>query len=249
MDLESYLGRPSSTKGFISPNSAFCCFCCTEIETVNHLFFSCTESWKIWASWCCIWGISWVALANAWEFFCAWVDLVQDVAKNKIWKMAFFVITWSIWLFRNKMVFNGKSWDELQLMDIIKTRIACWSKARWDNPCLSFLDLFRNLELGAVCPKKKSDKKNLDWIKSLPDELKFNVDGAAKGCFGETGIGGVLRDYEGRIKLQFPKATGRGDSNLAELLAIKEAFLLFAASPWVNSYLLIIESDSSNAVK
>ncbi|WRX25035.1 Ribonuclease H domain - like 10 [Theobroma cacao] len=44
-------------------------------------------------------------------------------------------------------------------------------------------------------------------------------------------------------------ATGWGDSNLAELLAIKEAFLLFAASPWVNSYVLIIESDSSNAVR
>ncbi|EOY21075.1 Uncharacterized protein TCM_012391 [Theobroma cacao] len=147
------------------------------------------------------------------------------------------------------MVFNGKSWDGLQLMDIIKTRIAYWLKAQWDNSCLSFLDFFRNLELGVVCSKKKSVKKNLDWIKLAPGKLKFNVDGAAKGCLGETGIGGVLRDYEGRIKLQFSKSTGWGDSNLAELLAIKEAFLLFAASPWLNFCLLIIESDSSNVVK
>ncbi|EOY13094.1 Uncharacterized protein TCM_031615 [Theobroma cacao] len=154
-----------------------------------------------------------------------------DAAKNKIWRMAFFVIKWSIWLFKNEMVFNGKSWDELKLMDIIKTRIAYWSKARWDNPCLSFLDFFKNPELGVVFSKKKFVKKNLEWIKPALSELKFNVDGAAKGCPGEIGIGGVLRDYEGRIKLQFSKSTGWGDSNLAELLAIKEAFLLFATSP------------------
>ncbi|EOY09351.1 Uncharacterized protein TCM_024774 [Theobroma cacao] len=49
--------------------------------------------------------------------------------------------------------------------------------------------------------------------------------------------------------LKINMTTGWGDSNLAELLAIKEAFLLFAASPWVNSYVLIIESDSSNVVR
>ncbi|XVF79323.1 hypothetical protein PTKIN_Ptkin14bG0212200 [Pterospermum kingtungense] len=52
------------------------------------------------------------------------------------------------------------------------------------------------------------------------------------------GIGGILRDSE-----------ANGNASLAELLAIREAFMVFGASQWANSNTLIIESDSSNAVK
>ncbi|XVE83990.1 hypothetical protein DITRI_Ditri16bG0133100 [Diplodiscus trichospermus] len=39
------------------------------------------------------------------------------------------------------------------------------------------------------------------------------------------------------------------DSNLAELLAIKEAMMIFSGSGWANTHELIIESDSTNAIK
>ncbi|XVE84079.1 hypothetical protein DITRI_Ditri16bG0140400 [Diplodiscus trichospermus] len=39
------------------------------------------------------------------------------------------------------------------------------------------------------------------------------------------------------------------DSNLAEILAIKEALSLFLASQWAQTTTLIVESDSSNVVK
>ncbi|XVF65779.1 hypothetical protein PTKIN_Ptkin09bG0277700 [Pterospermum kingtungense] len=47
---------------------------------------------------------------------------------------------------------------------------------------------------------------------------------------------------------RFSKAIGSADSNLAEILAIREAFVLFAESQWACLHKLIVESDSSNAV-
>lgn len=78
--------------------------------------------------------------------------------------------------------------------------------------------------------------------------MKFNVDGAASGCPGEAGIGGILRNSVGETKMMFSKAIGRGDANLAEVLAIRQAFMMFAASNWNESHFLVIESDSFNAV-
>lgn len=47
----------------------------------------------------------------------------------------------------------------------------------------------------------------------------------------------------------FSKSIGRGDSNLAVVLAIREAFLLFSASRWRSTHIMVVESDSKNAVQ
>ncbi|OMO72253.1 hypothetical protein COLO4_27741 [Corchorus olitorius] len=92
-------------------------------------------------------------------------------------------------------------------------------------------------------------RSHVEWILPKAGQLKFNVDGAARGQPGEAGIGGILRDENGNTKLVFSKPIGQADSNMAELLAIKEAFLIFAASNWANEKELLVESDSKNAVK
>ena len=78
--------------------------------------------------------------------------------------------------------------------------------------------------------------------------FKFNVDGAAKGKPGPAGIGGILRDENGKVWLRFSKSIGITESNEAEIYAIREAMLIFSASRWVPSIGLMIESDSKNAV-
>ena len=47
----------------------------------------------------------------------------------------------------------------------------------------------------------------------------------------------------------FSKANGLADSNVAELLAVREALRIFLSSKWVSSHRLVIENDSSNVVK
>ncbi|EOY03770.1 Uncharacterized protein TCM_018948 [Theobroma cacao] len=79
--------------------------------------------------------------------------------------------------------------------------------------------------------------------------MKFNVDGAARGCLRLAGIGGILRDCCGEVKIIFSKALRKTDSNLAKMMVVKEAFLIFFVSRWNKNHKLLIGSDSSNAVK
>ena len=58
----------------------------------------------------------------------------------------------------------------------------------------------------------------------------------------------VLRDELGVVRGIFSKAIGVMESNQAELLAILEALLMFMESKIFNSFSLIIEGDSSNAI-
>ncbi|XVE94323.1 hypothetical protein REPUB_Repub01dG0271300 [Reevesia pubescens] len=75
------------------------------------------------------------------------------------------------------------------------------------------------------------------------------MDGSVVGKPGSTSIGGMLRNEDSVVMIVFSKSVGIADSNEAEFLAIKKAFLIFVASKWVTSYNLIIESDNVNAVK
>ncbi|XVF24045.1 hypothetical protein REPUB_Repub13aG0092800 [Reevesia pubescens] len=77
----------------------------------------------------------------------------------------------------------------------------------------------------------------------------FNVDGSSFRNPGSASIGGVLRISKGERLLIFSKSIGLADSIFAEVLAIIEAFSIFVSSKWINSYGLVIESDSYNVVK
>ena len=58
----------------------------------------------------------------------------------------------------------------------------------------------------------------------------------------------MLRDDFENVKIVFSKAVGIIDSNLVELLAVRETFIVFAVSKWAKTHSLLIESDSSNVV-
>ncbi|XVF60668.1 hypothetical protein PTKIN_Ptkin08bG0066900 [Pterospermum kingtungense] len=50
----------------------------------------------------------------------------------------------------------------------------------------------------------------------------------------------MLRYHDLTIKILFSKSTGMANSNLAELQAMWEAFILFSASQWAQSHKLVI---------
>ena len=163
--------------------------------------------------------------------------------------MSFYAIIWSIWLLRNDMVFNGKVFDLEQIIDSLKFRLASWFKAKWPVSPHSILDIVRFPKDIMVTKEGKTNKRPIVWTTPHPDFLKFNVDDSARGKPGPAGIGGVLRDCNASVKAVFSKSIGVVDSNLAELLAVREALQLFVTSHWASSHKLIIESDSSNVVK
>ncbi|XVF73337.1 hypothetical protein PTKIN_Ptkin12aG0193300 [Pterospermum kingtungense] len=90
-------------------------------------------------------------------------------------------------------------------------------------------------------------RPQLSWSPPPEDSIKINVDGSSLGKPGHAGIGGVLRDHTGAELCCFSKYAGVVDSNIAELLAIREAVEVFLASR-VRDKKLITESDSKIAV-
>ncbi|EOY31783.1 Uncharacterized protein TCM_038911 [Theobroma cacao] len=87
------------------------------------------------------------------------------------------------------------------------------------------------------------------WFRPQNGSLKFNTDGASRDCPDELGIGGNLRNDLGDTFAYFSKPIGICDSNKAELMAIREATLIYATSRWNEAFRHILECDNSNIVK
>ncbi|EOY00278.1 Uncharacterized protein TCM_010121 [Theobroma cacao] len=171
----------------INAAETLCPLCNDSIETVDHLFVGCINVKSLWYAWCKEWGFAWVMPARFKELMTMWNAIYVKAGSDKIWRMAVFAITWTIWIGRNEVIFHNKVWDKELIWELIKLKVAMWANARWN------------------------EKKE--------------------------------------ILIKFSKAIGRGDSNLAEYLGIREAFILFSNSIWANNYYLVIESDSRNAIK
>ncbi|XVE68051.1 hypothetical protein DITRI_Ditri09bG0037800 [Diplodiscus trichospermus] len=90
------------------------------------------------------------------------------------------------------------------LIESIKLKLAIWGKAKWPMVKESVLDV--------ISPN----------IVRVP--IVHNP--------GLVGIEGVLRDYRSNVKAVFSKSIRATDSNLAQLIVIKEALSLSISSQW-----------------
>ncbi|KAK2662363.1 hypothetical protein Ddye_000937 [Dipteronia dyeriana] len=72
--------------------------------------------------------------------------------------------------------------------------------------------------------------KHNEWTPPIGNALFFNVDGSARGCPGEAGIGGALRDAIGKILLLFSYYLGIMDSCSDEVHAILKACQLVSSN-------------------
>ncbi|EOX94803.1 Uncharacterized protein TCM_004414 [Theobroma cacao] len=105
---------------------------------------------------------------------------------------------------------------------------------------------FQNV--GTTPARCKQTSNTISWSKPLVGSLSFNIDGASRGCSGDSEIGGILRNEHGDVLILFSKSIGVCDSNKTELMAVREAALIYPASRWCTSHSLFIESDKQNVV-
>ncbi|GLT96485.1 hypothetical protein SLE2022_141020 [Rubroshorea leprosula] len=80
-------------------------FCGKMKEDTNHLMLLCHQSYLVWLKCFGWWNIAYV-LRYAYK-----EDLKQHAwatENQKGWKVVWYAITWSLWLARNEVVFNGK---------------------------------------------------------------------------------------------------------------------------------------------
>ncbi|XVF82028.1 hypothetical protein PTKIN_Ptkin16aG0010000 [Pterospermum kingtungense] len=116
-------------------------------------------------------------------------------------------------------------------IDLVRCRVASWFKAKWHHSCDSVMDLAMNPSACVPPSKIVRVRPTTIWEKSLLGSLKFNVDGSSLGNPRPSGIGGLLRDHMGRELITFSKSIGVSDSNIVEVMTVRESLVLFDMSP------------------
>ncbi|KAK2654891.1 hypothetical protein Ddye_014747 [Dipteronia dyeriana] len=133
-------------------------------------------------------------------------------------------------------------------IDSVKFRLALWFKncVAGSNEDLTIL----LLDVERRCVDKIHSKRKVlrPWSPPNDHDLVFNVDGSSMGNPGSAGIGGVLRDANGKVLCLFSSSVGLVDSNLAEVLAIHRACELISYNMYFIERNITILNDSKSAV-
>lgn len=113
----------------IIPENQTACLLCNEvIEAVSHLFFECKISWKLWSECFLWWNMCWVFHNQPCVFFEDWMGVPFYDFEKKLWRSMLYVVLWSIWEYRNHIVFENFSRDwNLEVLNI-KLRVGCWAR-------------------------------------------------------------------------------------------------------------------------
>ena len=135
-----------------------------------------------------------------------------------------------------------------QAAELVKLRVVWWFEHFGKGSHEAVDSLLLNLKELCVEHKKSKTPKLADWIPPDVGSLKFNIDGSVKVKLGSSGIGGVLRDSNGKVLCLFSFHLGILDSNTVELCAIKKAMELIAANSNLNDRDIMVVSDSKVAV-
>ncbi|KAK9030580.1 hypothetical protein V6N11_032002 [Hibiscus sabdariffa] len=128
---------------------------------------------------------------------------------------------WMKAITQNEIVFKDKEVDLLQILYLVKYRLAVWFKAKLLIDCISLDNLIAEPPLEIkMCKKALYSKIIPSWLPPPLGFLKLNVDGvvAAESC-------------------------GFGPPALIELLAVRFKMLKFLLSDWCRHYRLIVETD------
>lgn len=99
-----------------------CVFCFAHLETANHLFFSCSRVYGVWLAVYQQLGVSCVLHNEVVPHYVQHGALFRGKRLKKIKFLIWHVVTWSIWLLRNTIIFRGGVFDFCGPMDLIKVR-------------------------------------------------------------------------------------------------------------------------------
>ncbi|KAL7195976.1 hypothetical protein ACSBR1_036079 [Camellia fascicularis] len=75
-----------------------------------------------------------------------WAGFKFKKVVQKMWKSIHFAVMWSIWKVRNECLFHGKTVEGLELSELVKVRVALWSKHSTRDLQYSVEDIVNNLD-------------------------------------------------------------------------------------------------------
>ncbi|GKD41149.1 RNA-directed DNA polymerase, eukaryota, partial [Tanacetum coccineum] len=113
--------------------STLCPICGVAHEDASHIFFSCEVAMDVSRLICRWWNISWTHVGSYSEWL-SWLKSLRLGSKIKgLLEGVFYVFWWSLWNFRNHLLFTDKSPRRDVLFDDIVSRSFNWCSARCKN--------------------------------------------------------------------------------------------------------------------
>ncbi|GJY36325.1 RNA-directed DNA polymerase, eukaryota [Tanacetum coccineum] len=116
-----------------------CSICLVGLEDLDHLFFGCNMASDIARSICKWWNLVWSPFVS----YSSWLSWFKDIRMHSNPKMVlegvFYTAWWSIWLFRNQLLFTESHPKKEVIFDDIVRRSFLWCSSRgkqsfrWDS--------------------------------------------------------------------------------------------------------------------
>ncbi|KAK2646243.1 hypothetical protein Ddye_021438 [Dipteronia dyeriana] len=126
----------------------------------------------------------------------------------RAWSSLFYVVVWTVWESRNICVFEEKEVSIVYASDLVKFRVGWWFKHHGHGSQEAITSILLNISEVCVDRRKCSVCPKQVWFPPYVNGLKFNVDGSSRGKPGLAGIGGVLRNENGRVLCLFQLMLG-----------------------------------------
>ncbi|GLU23479.1 hypothetical protein SLE2022_394790 [Rubroshorea leprosula] len=117
-------------RGIVGTKDDFLCiFCGKHTESATHLFFTCEATWALWQASYAWWGLQTVLAYEGWNHLQQHVGMLQNGILKQAWYVIWFSVIWSIWLWRNKLIFKEGNDNLATVVDLMKLRSLSWVKA------------------------------------------------------------------------------------------------------------------------
>nr|GEX99563.1 RNA-directed DNA polymerase, eukaryota [Tanacetum cinerariifolium] len=114
----------------ISVLSPLCSVCSNAQEDVSHLLYNCDLASGISRLVCRWWDLTWSPLSSNSEWL-SWFKYIRLPSKTKdLLEGVFYISWWSVWNFRNHLLFSAKSPRKDVIFDDIVTRSFTWCHSR-----------------------------------------------------------------------------------------------------------------------
>ncbi|GKU86426.1 hypothetical protein SLEP1_g954 [Rubroshorea leprosula] len=117
-----------------------CVLCGDYIEDLNHIFATCRCSQNVWKWVCCWWGVPFIPTANAPLLITELCSLMDARKSWNCWALSILTTAWTIWYFKNGIVFNKLNWKENNIYGLIQAKTFCWIKGKSKSAVFSFGD-------------------------------------------------------------------------------------------------------------
>ena len=128
-----------------------CVLCSTSVESVANLIFTCPATWFMWYKCFQWWGVNRCYRNYPIMFFKAWEGETFWGFERKLWLSLMYVVLWTIWRIRNKIIFEHQepNWELESLM--VKTRLGYWATGWSHDLPFSANQFVNNLEVIQKC--------------------------------------------------------------------------------------------------